>query len=79
MEKTRCLFKKIGDIKGAFHEGMGRLKDRNGKDIAEAEDIKRGGKNMQKNCTKKDLLMQNHDDVVTDLEPGILECEVNGP
>ena len=34
---------------------------------------------MQKNCTKKDLIMQNHDDVVTDLEPGILECEVNGP
>ena len=56
MGKTRDLFKKIRDIKGTFHEKMGSIKDRNGMDLKEAEDIKilrRGGKNTQKNCTKK--------------------------
>ena len=53
MGKTRGLFKKIRDTKGTFHTKMGSIKDRNGMDLTEAEDIKRGGKNTQKNCTKK--------------------------
>ena len=54
MGKTRDLFKKIGDTKGTFDAKMGSIKDRNGMDLTEAEDIKgRGGKNTQKNCTKK--------------------------
>ena len=53
MRKTRDLFKKIRDSKGTFHAKMGSIKDRNGTDLTEAEDIKRGGKNTQKNCTKK--------------------------
>ena len=53
MGKTRALFKKIRDTKGTFHATMGSIKDRNGMDLTEAEDIKRGGKNTQKNCTKK--------------------------
>ena len=53
MGKTRDLFKKIRDTKGTFHVTMGSIKDRNGMDLTEAEDIKRGGKNTQKNCTKK--------------------------
>ena len=51
--KTRDLFKKSRDTKGSFHAKMGRMKDRNGMDITEAEDIRRGGKNTWKNCTKK--------------------------
>ena len=51
--KTRDLFKKIRDTKGTFHVKMGLIKDRNGMDLTEAEDIRRGGKNTQKNCTKK--------------------------
>ena len=53
MEKTRDLFKKIRDTKEAFHAKMGSIKDRNGMDLTEAEDIKRDGTNTQKNCTKK--------------------------
>ena len=53
MGKTRDLFKKIRDIKGIFHTKMGTIKDRNGKDLTEMEEIKRDGKNTQKNCTKK--------------------------
>ena len=53
MGKTRDLFKKIRDTKGTFHAKMGSIKDRKGMDLTEAEDIKRGGKNTQKNCTKK--------------------------
>ena len=53
MEKTRDLFKKIRDTKRIFHAKMGSIKDRNGMDLTEAEDIKRGGKNTQKNYTKK--------------------------
>ena len=53
MEQTRDLFKKIRDTKGTFHAKMGLIKDRNGMDLTEAEDIKRGGKNTQKNCTKR--------------------------
>ena len=53
MVKTRDLFKKIRDTKGTFHAKMGSIKDRHGMDPTEAEDIKRAGKNTQKNCTKK--------------------------
>ena len=53
MGKTRDLFKKIRDTKGIFHAKMGSIKDRNGRDLTEAEDIRRGGKNTQKNCIKK--------------------------
>ena len=58
MGKTRDLFKNIRDTKGTFHAKMGLIKDRNGSDLAEAEDIKRGGKNTQKNCTKKIFMTQ---------------------
>ena len=57
MEKTRDLLKKIRDTKGTFHAKMGSIKDRNGMDLTEAEDIKRGGKNTQ-NCTKKIFMTQ---------------------
>ena len=53
MGKSRHLFKKIRDTKGTFHAKMGSIKDRNGMRLTEAEDIRRGGKNTQKNCTKK--------------------------
>ena len=53
MGKTRDLFKKIRDTKGTFHAKMGSIKDRNGLDLTEAEDIKKSGKNTQKNCTKR--------------------------
>ena len=58
MGKTRDLFKKIRDTKGTFHANMGSIKDRNGMDLTEAEDIRRGGKNTQKNCTKKIFMTQ---------------------
>ena len=58
MGKTRDLFKKIRDTKGTFHAKMGTIKDRNGTDLKEAEYIKRGGKNTQKNCTKKIFMTQ---------------------
>ena len=53
MGKTRDVLKKIKDTKGTFHAKMGTIKNRNGTDLTEAEDIKRGGRNTQKNCTKK--------------------------
>ena len=53
MGKTRDLFKKIRDTKGTFHAKMGSINNRNGRNLTEAEDIRRGGKNTQKNCTKK--------------------------
>ena len=53
MGKTRDLFKKVRDTKATFHAKMGAIKDRNGMHLTEAEDIRRGGKNTQKNCTKK--------------------------
>ena len=55
---TRDLFKKIRDTKGTFHAKMGSIKDRDGMDLIEAEDIRRGGKNTQKNCTKKIFMIQ---------------------
>ena len=58
MGKARDLFKKTGDIKGTFHARMGMIKDRSGKDLTEAERLKRGGKNTQKNYTKKVLMIQ---------------------
>ena len=77
MGKTRDLFKKIRDTKGTFHAKMCSIKDRNGMDLTEAEDINKDGKNTQKNCTKKDRHdPDNHNGVITHLEPDILECEV---
>ena len=58
MRKTRDLFKKIRDTKGIFHAKMGTIKDRNGMDLIEAEELRRGGKNTQKNCTRKILMTQ---------------------
>ena len=76
MRKTRDLFKKIRDTKGTFHTKMGSIKDRNGMDLTEAEDIKKRWQEY-KELYKKDLQDQdNHDGVITHLEPDILECEV---
>ena len=58
MGKTRDLFKKIRETNGTFHSKMGSIKDRNGMDLTEAEDIRRGGKNTQKNYTKKIFMTQ---------------------
>ena len=77
MVKTRDLFKKIRDTKGTFHATMGSIKERNGIDLTEAEDVKKSGKNTQKNYTKNDLHDPNNlAGVITHLEPDILECEV---
>ena len=77
MGKTRDLFKTIRDFKGTFHAEMGSIKDRNGINLQKQTILRRGGKNTQKNCTKKDLHDQdNVSGVITDLEPVILECEV---
>ena len=71
--KTRDLFKKITDTKGTFHAKMGSRKDRNGMDLTEQKILRRGGKNTQ-NYAKKDLHdPDNHDGVITHLEPDILE------
>ena len=76
MEKTTDLFKKIRDTKGTFHAKMGSIKDRNGMDLTEAEDIKRQQEYTEE-LYKKDLHdPDNHDCVITHLEPDILECEV---
>ena len=76
MGKTRDLFKKIRDTKGTFYAKMGTIKDRKGMDLTEAEDIRRGGKNTQKNYTKDLHNPDNHNGVITHLEPDILECVV---
>ena len=77
MGKTRDLFKKIRDSKGTFHAKMGSIKDRNGMDLTEAEDIKKRWQEYTEELYKKDVHDQdNHDGVITDLEPDILECEV---
>ena len=77
MGKTRDLFKKIRDTKGTFHAKMGSRKDRNGMDLTEAEDIKKRWQEYTEELYKKDLHdPDNHDDVITNLEPDILECEV---
>ena len=77
MEKTRDLFKKIRDTKGRFHAKMGLIKDRNGMDLTEAEDIKKRWQEYTEDLYKKDLHDQdNNEDVITHLEPDILECEI---
>ena len=76
MGKTRELLKKIRDIKGTFHINMGLIKDRNGMDLTEVEDIKRWQEHTEEPY-KKDLHdPDNRDGVITHLEPDILECEV---
>ena len=76
--KTRDLFKKIRDTKGTFHAKMGSIKDRNGMDLTEAEDIKKRWQENTEELYKKDLHdPDNHNGVITHLEPDILECEVN--
>ena len=75
--KTGDLFKKIRDTKGIFHAKMGTIKDRNGIDLTEAEDIKKTWQEYTEELYKKDLHdPDNHDGVITHLEPDILECEV---
>ena len=75
--KMRDLFKKIRDTKRTFHAKMGTKKDRNGMDLREAEDIKKRWQEYTEKLYKKDLHdPDNHDGVITDLEPDILECEV---
>ena len=77
MGKTRDLFKKIRDTKGTFYAKMGSIKDRNGMDLTEAEDIKKRWQEYTEELYKNDLHdPNNHDGVITHLEPDILECEV---
>ena len=77
MGKTRDLFKKIRDTKGTFHAKIGYIKDRNGLDLTEAEDIKKRWQEYTEELYKKDLYdPDNHDGVITHLESDILECEV---
>ena len=76
MGKTRDLFKKIRDTKGTFHEKMGSIKNRQGMDLTEAEDIKKRWQEYTEELYKKDLHdPDNHDHVITHLEPDILECK----
>ena len=77
MGKTRDLFKKIRDTKGTFHAKMGSIKNRNGMDLTEAEDIKKKWQDYTEELYKKDLHgPDNHNGVITHLEPDILECEI---
>ena len=77
MGKTRDLFRKIRDTKEIFHAKIGSIKDINGMDLTEAEDIKKRWQEYTEGLYRKDLHdPDNHDDVITDLEPDILECEV---
>ena len=78
MVKTGDLFKKIRDVKGTFHKKMGTIKDRNGMNLTEAEDIKKRQQEYTDELYKKKDLHDpyNHNGVITHLEPGILECEV---
>ena len=77
MGKTGDLFKKIGNIKGIFHVNMGTVKDRNGEDLTEAEEIKKRCQEQTEELYTKDLNdPDNHNGVITHLEPDILECEV---
>ena len=79
MGGTRDLFKKIRDTKGTFHAKMGSIKDRNGMDLTEAEDIKKRWQEYTEELYKKDLHDQdNHDGAITHLELDILKCEVSG-
>jgi len=77
MGKSRDLFKKIRDTKGTFHAKMGTIKDRNSMDLIEVEDIKKRWQEYTEEVYKKDLHdLDNHNGVITQLEPDILECEV---
>jgi len=77
MGKSRDLFKKIRDTKGTFHAKMGTIKDRNSMDLTEAEDIKKRWQEYTEELYKKDFYdPDNHNGVITHLEPDILECEV---
>ena len=77
MGKTRDLFKKMRDTKGTFHAKMGLIKDRNDMDLTEAEDIKKRWQEYTEELYKKDLHdPDNHDGLITYLEPDILECDV---
>ena len=77
MGNTRDLFKKIRDTKGTFHAKMGSIKNRNGRDLTEAEDIKKRWQEYTEELYKKDLHdPDNHNGMITHLEPDILECEV---
>ena len=77
MGKTRDLFKKLRNMKGTFHARMGMIKDRNGKDLREAEEITKRWQEYTEELYKTDLEdLDNHNGVVTHLEPDILECEV---
>ena len=77
MGKNRDLFKKIRDTKGTFHAKMGSIKDRNGRDLTEAEDTKKRWQDYIEELYKRDLHNpDHHDGVITHLEPDILECEV---
>ena len=77
MEKTRDLFKKIRDTKGTFHAKMGSIKDRNCMNLTEAEDIKKRWQEYTEKVYIKDFQdPDNHDGVITQLEPNILECDV---
>ena len=77
MGKTRLLFKKIRDTKGTFHAKMGSIKDRNDLVLTEAEDFQKRWQEYTEKLYKKDLhYPDNHDGVITNLEPDILECEV---
>ena len=77
MEKSRNLFKKITDTKGTFHAKMGSIKDRKGRDLTEAEDIKKRWQEYTEELYKKDLHdLDNHNGVITHLKVDILECEV---
>ena len=76
MGKTRSVFKKFGDIKGTFQARMGMAKNRNGKDLLETEEIKKWQEYTEELYKKALNDLGNHNDVVTHLEPGILECEI---
>ena len=76
MGKTRDLFKEIRDTKGTFHAKMGSIKDRNSMDLTEAENIKKRWQEYIEELYKKDHDPDNHNDMITHLEPDILECEV---
>ena len=77
MGKTRDLFKKIRGTKGTFHAKMGTINNRNGMDLTEAEDIKKRWQKYTEELYKRDLHdLDNHDGVITYLEPDILECEI---
>ena len=80
MGKIRDLFKKIGDTKGTFHGKMGIIKDRNGKDLTEAEEIKKRWQEYTEELHRKALNdLDNHDGVVTHLEPDILDVKSSEP